>query len=258
MAAAQRLCAVVWKHLADSSPAVILPRPAVLAPSATTWYVTLCEEPIPRLRRFRRNCRGGAPQRTNSHTDETTVPLASNDHGSCTYNAQSALNGLSLDEPRSGENNCENKANIINRATHHTPAVSSSSQSTSLPTTPSSPRRSTSPPASTTPTSTRTEASVWTFCETSGARRSPLARVRMPRQRLFKNLILTRCSAAQYLFHADRPQPRRPARPRDCTRLQDRPLQVRVDSPGMDSQVRHLESALRCAWGGFFTVHDGI
>jgi hypothetical protein len=181
MAAAQRLCAIVWEHLADPLPAVILPRPAVLAPSATTWYVTLCEEPIPAaeavLPKLPRWC---AP--TNSHTDETTVSLASNDHGSCMYNAQTALNWRSLDSLRIRETKCENKTNTVNRATHHTPAVSSSSQSTSLPTTPLSPRRSTSPPASTTPTSTQTAASAWTFCETSGARRSPSARVRTPRQ----------------------------------------------------------------------------
>jgi hypothetical protein len=172
----------VYERLADSISAVILPLPAVLVPSATTWYVTPCEESIPAAEavspKLPRWC---AP--TNSHTDETTVPLASNDHGPCTYNAKTALIRHPLDDTRIHGTNSENKTNPVYRATHHTPAVSSSSQSTSLPITPSSPRRSTSLPASTIPTSTRTEASAWTSCETSGARRLPSARVRVSRMR---------------------------------------------------------------------------
>jgi len=49
-------------------------------------------------------------------------------------------------------------------------------------------------------------------------------------------------SAAEYLLDADRPKPRRPARPRDRTRLQDRPVPLRIDGARVDPKVRHLGS----------------
>ena len=56
--------------------------------------------------------------------------------------------------------------------------------------------------------------------------------------------MLTFFSPAEHLLHADRPQPRRPARPRDRTCVQDGPVPVRVDGQGVDPKVCDLELAL--------------
>lgn len=74
---------------------VILPLHAVLVPSATTWYVTLCAETIPTAEAVSpilpQWC---AP--TNSDTDEATVPLASNHYGPCTYKLATVHNSSLL------------------------------------------------------------------------------------------------------------------------------------------------------------------
>lgn len=65
-------------------------------------------------------------------------------------------------------------------------------------------------------------------------------------------------SAPEHLLHAYRPQPRRPARPGNRTRVQDGPVQVRVHSPRVDPEVRNLVVALHGErWkGGSGTVGD--
>ena len=49
-------------------------------------------------------------------------------------------------------------------------------------------------------------------------------------------------SAPLHLLDAHRPEPRRPARARDRTRLQNRPLPVRGNSERVDEKVRHLRA----------------
>lgn len=51
----------------------------------------------------------------------------------------------------------------------------------------------------------------------------------------------TKYSAPLHLLHAHRPQPRRPSRTRDRTRLQDRPFPLRGHRQGVDQEVRHLK-----------------
>ena len=82
-AAAQRLCTMAWEQLANFMCAVILPPPVVRAPSATTWYVTLCEDTIPAAEAVSPTLPRWCAS-TNIHTDKIAVSLASNDHGSCT------------------------------------------------------------------------------------------------------------------------------------------------------------------------------
>ena len=57
-----------------------------------------------------------------------------------------------------------------------------------------------------------------------------------------RDVQLTSTSVALNLLDAHRPQPGRPAGAGDRTRLQDGPPAIRVDSTGVDAQIRNLNT----------------
>ena len=158
---------------ADLDPTVILLHHAQRDPSETTWYANPASAPCDTS-----SCSPTKLSSTMTDDSVTVVSLASDDHGTCTchlvinfiFHTLHIVPLHSAYQHRSSQHG-------VNREIAHILEVSSFWPSTSPPTTPSSHRRSTSPPASIIPTSIRTVASVWTFCETSGAQPSPFQKV---------------------------------------------------------------------------------